>query len=173
MVQNHPIRGFLFLYICLLGYQLAAANTISVQMWLAFFAGFIAAVFAHKRAGILALVALITHMSIECYYHAKHGFVYDTVTAVFHFVHIVFDLIFLTYQTREVTRKYFAVTISSVIGVLLLVGLTAYQPAAVSFSPFWQPQNHVHPPSIWQFAILGGIIGCVLMHGLSMKSNAA
>lgn len=169
MILQSVTRVFLVAYLFLLVYHIFLAGIPSLYVLSALFAGCVVALIAHQRAGRLTIFFLVAHMAFEWYHHAKHGFVYGGSELLLHVIHVVFDGMFLVYQSYAISKRYWWMFVTAVTGALIVLTSIAYVPVQKmhSFAPHlmqMQSHTHVHTYSFFDMTLLGGILGCVLMH---------
>lgn len=126
--------------------------------------GMAVAIVAHRKHGFAPSVFLVGHMVIEWYHHALHGSHYNGGEITFHGVHVILDMMFLYMEAKEHYAKY-ALPFLGVV-LITLVGIFTYNyvPAPHVVPYVFTPVHHSHGGGALHYAVIGGMLGCVLSH---------
>lgn len=134
-------------------------------------AGLAFAVAVHMQRGIVSLVLLLSHMSIEWYVHAKHGAHYTSGDLFFHGAHAFGDVVLLIMEARHHWGKKWLLLFVGVLATIACMVWWLYVPPMPSFSSSGGQILHAHAPSTLHQFILGGMLGCVVMHLFYKKQH--
>lgn len=134
------------------------------------------ALFAHRQHGYMPSVLLVCHMVIEWYSHALHGNHYSQSELVFHGIHAILDVMFLSMEAKEHYGEYALLFIGVVVTMVAWVVWYNYVPALEPLPKNVSPlvaqaleiqrtmQNHSHGGGILYHLVIGGILGCIVSH---------
>ena len=144
-------------------------TNITWQSLLALCTGGAIAVMTHGKYGIIPSILLVTHITIEWFVHARHGWHYNTMTLTLASTHVVFDGLFLCVEARRhwgARWKWWLAAVVVGVAIIFWYFYIPPVPQLKSFAPHLRSVavSHTHAHSVWQLMLIGGIVGCAVSH---------
>lgn len=156
-LQKITLRVFLGAYIGVLLYHLSAdVGRSSAASLIAFAFGFLAALIAHTRSGVVLFALLCLHMAIEWIHHGAQHWSFAGTGGVLELVHLVFDVSFLAYLSWIQWDRAWPLAFSATVGALAIASVLSWRVSA--------PASPADAFTILEGMALGGILGCALFH---------
>lgn len=155
--HNRFFKSFLVVYlifsvIALLEHDFGSATAISGIV-----AGFVLALFAHKKYGLLTIALLLVHMFIEWFEHSLHWRDYSTKEIILHGIHAVLDFVFLFQELRAHAFKIW----KRAFGLVILVIITMI---LINYGAIHADEAEGAHNVLVEAFVVGGMYGCILSH---------
>lgn len=159
---------FLFVYVSFLIFHSFSLSWDSPIVPLLLGVGFLVAVLAHTRYGILTIVLLLVHMILEWIEYARHGWHFSKGEIVLHTVHVCLDLVFLRQELKVHLKRFRVLSFTVVIiGLVIVFALNYQSPQNHLLTQAIHGHGHTHAhgnSSLVEPFVLGGMFGCILYH---------
>lgn len=162
-MKNYLWKGFLALYlVVLLVHVFESGLSWGIAPFLAL--GFVVALISHRTSHVISLLFLVAHMTIEAIEYAAHGSAFTTGILIWVMIHVAMDGVFLW---GEVKRHFYSVRFpmwsTIALGIICIYFFVPHQVTGVISQA----------PSMMEFIVIGGVMGCVLSHLVPHKHEHA
>ncbi len=165
MIKQYLWKSFLVVYLGVLLFHVFETG-LTLRMLPFLVLGFVIALISHRTSHVISLLFLVAHMTIEAIEYSLYGTSFTIGVLLWIAIHVGMDGVFLW---GEVKRHFFGVRYqmwsSIALGVLCVYFFVPSIPLV--------GETLEHSPSLIEFIVIGGVMGCVLSHIIPHKHTQA